>query len=72
MIIALITVCLVFALITQITRLWIEARIPRDGKVLAINGTDLHYRDLGEGPPIVLIHGLSGPMRNFAPTYQVS
>lgn len=68
MIIALITVCLAFALITQITRLWIEARIPRDGKVLAINGTDLHYRDLGEGPPIVLIHGLSGQMRNFAPT----
>lgn len=68
MIIALITFCLVFALITQITRLWIEARIPRDGEVLEINGTELHYRDLGHGQPIVLIHGLSGQMRNFAPT----
>jgi pimeloyl-ACP methyl ester carboxylesterase len=39
----------------------------RDGCLASIDGTDLHYRDVGAGPAIVLIHGLSGQMRNFAP-----
>jgi pimeloyl-ACP methyl ester carboxylesterase len=67
----IIAVCLVFAVITQIASLQIAKRIPRDGEMLMIDGTDLHYRDIGrdvgEGRPIVLIHGLSGQMRNFAP-----
>jgi hypothetical protein len=59
--------CLTFGGMTQAASLWIEARIPRDGEFATIDGTRLHYRDVGTGSPIVLIHGLSGQMRNFAP-----
>ncbi|MEO6076004.1 MAG: alpha/beta fold hydrolase, partial [Dokdonella sp.] len=44
----------------------IELRIPRDGKLLMIDGNRLHYLERGTGRPIVLIHGLSGQMRNFS------
>ncbi len=60
-------ICLIFGGITQAASLWLESRIPRDGELITIDGTRLHYRDLGTGTPIVLIHGLSGQMRNFAP-----
>lgn len=63
----LITIVLIFALITQVAGYWIESRIPRDGKLLVIDGTQMHYLDRGTGRPIVLIHGLSGQMRNFPP-----
>jgi len=32
------------------------------------NGVDIHYRDVGEGFPIVLIHGYTGNSRNWALT----
>ena len=52
---------------TQIATVWIERRVPRDGERIAVAGTTLHVVDRGEGPPIVMIHGLMGQMRNFAP-----
>lgn len=55
------------ALITQVARIWIEARVPQDGVRIEVGGTHLHVLDQGEGPAIVLIHGLLGQMRNFAP-----
>jgi pimeloyl-ACP methyl ester carboxylesterase len=64
--VAQLLIVLAFALISQVAKLWIEARIPRDGEVLMIDGTRIHYLDRGKGTPIVLIHGLSGQMRNFA------
>jgi len=33
-----------------------------------VNGIDIHYRDVGEGFPIVLIHGYTGNSRNWALT----
>ncbi len=65
--IVIFVILLAFAVITQLTSRWIEGRIPRDGDILTINGTDMHYLDRGQGRPIALIHGLSGQMRNFAP-----
>jgi pimeloyl-ACP methyl ester carboxylesterase len=65
-IVAITTIFLTFAGVTQLASRWIEGRIPRDGAVLTIDGTDMHYLDRGQGRPIVLIHGLSGQMRNFA------
>ncbi|OUD08574.1 hypothetical protein BVC71_13015 [Marivivens niveibacter] len=47
--------------------MWIEARVPQDGTRIDVGGTRLHVLDRGEGPIIVLIHGLMGQMRNFAP-----
>jgi pimeloyl-ACP methyl ester carboxylesterase len=67
LIVLIIVICLGFAAITQIANMQIAKRIPRDGEMVLIDGIDLHYRDVGAGPAIVLIHGLSGQMRNFAP-----
>jgi pimeloyl-ACP methyl ester carboxylesterase len=40
--------------------------VPRDGAIASIDGADLHYVDLGAGPPIVMIHGLGAQLRNFS------
>jgi pimeloyl-ACP methyl ester carboxylesterase len=64
---AMIIFLLAFALLSQVARVWIEARVPRDGKMINIDGTNIHYVDRGTGRPVVLIHGLSGQLRNFAP-----
>lgn len=44
----------------------IEAIAPPQGGFLDIEGERLHVLDQGAGPPLVLIHGLSGQMGNFA------
>src|SRR6266540_2581056 len=33
-----------------------------------VNGIEIHYREVGEGFPIVLIHGYTGNSRNWALT----
>jgi pimeloyl-ACP methyl ester carboxylesterase len=43
-----------------------EAAVPPDGQFIEIDGNRLHYVDKGSGPPIVMVHGLGGQMRNFA------
>ncbi|MFL6844444.1 MAG: alpha/beta fold hydrolase [Allosphingosinicella sp.] len=43
----------------------IEKAVPRDGELVEVNGEKLHVVDRGSGPPIVLIHGLGGQLRNF-------
>ncbi|HEX8263176.1 MAG TPA: alpha/beta fold hydrolase, partial [Allosphingosinicella sp.] len=43
----------------------IEKAVPRDGALIEVNGEKLHVVDRGSGPPIVLIHGLGGQLRNF-------
>ncbi|WDD93108.1 alpha/beta hydrolase [Burkholderia sp. FERM BP-3421] len=45
----------------RITRLF-----PPEGKFIDIGADRLHYVDYGSGPPIVLVHGLCGQLRNFA------
>jgi pimeloyl-ACP methyl ester carboxylesterase len=44
----------------------LERAVPRDGKLLKVGSDTLHYVDKGSGPPIVMIHGLGGQLRNFA------
>ena len=44
---------------------WIEHIAPPQGGFLDLDGQRLHVLDRGRGPPIVLIHGLSGQMGNF-------
>jgi len=34
----------------------------------SVNGIEMHYRDVGEGFPVVLIHGYTGNSRNWALT----
>ena len=47
-----------------------ERLVPADGHFLQVDGATLHYADIGSGPPIVMIHGLGGQLRNF--TYALS
>jgi pimeloyl-ACP methyl ester carboxylesterase len=44
----------------------IEADVPMDGRTVDVGGDRIHYVDIGSGPPIVFVHGLSGQLRNFA------
>jgi pimeloyl-ACP methyl ester carboxylesterase len=43
----------------------LEKAVPRDGRLIEVNGQTLHYVEQGSGPPIVMIHGLGGQLRNF-------
>jgi pimeloyl-ACP methyl ester carboxylesterase len=43
----------------------IEKAAPPQGGFLDLDGERLHVLDRGAGPPVVLIHGLSGQMGNF-------
>lgn len=45
-------------------------KVPADGRFVDVDGARLHYLDVGEGPVIVMIHGLGGQLRNF--TYALS
>lgn len=40
---------------------------PPGGDFLTVDGTRLHYRIDGSGPPLVLLHGASGNLRDFDP-----
>jgi pimeloyl-ACP methyl ester carboxylesterase len=43
-----------------------EMRYPPLGGFVTVDGVRLHYLDRGEGPPVALIHGASGNLRDFA------
>jgi len=43
----------------------IERQTPPQGRFLDLDGVRLHLLDQGQGPPVVLIHGLSGQLGNF-------
>ncbi|WP_299308426.1 alpha/beta hydrolase [uncultured Croceicoccus sp.] len=50
---------------TALTARKAEQMVPRDGRFLRVNDARIHYVDMGSGPPIVMIHGLYGQMRNL-------
>ena len=41
------------------------AEVARPGQVLQLDGMNIHYVDKGQGPALVLIHGLGGCLYNF-------
>lgn len=47
-----------------------EQLVPPEGQFADVKGGRLHYLDIGEGAPIVMVHGLGGQLRNF--TYALS
>ena len=52
-------------LFTAWTDLRVERALPPQGRFIEIDEMRIHYLDQGEGPVIVMIHGLGGQMRNF-------
>ena len=59
-----ITVALL-ALYTALGAARTEKAFPPNGEVVQIDGVQLHYKDAGSGPAIVLIHGASTSLRDF-------
>ncbi|MGX7872597.1 alpha/beta fold hydrolase [Mesorhizobium sp. ORM6] len=61
-----VVVCLVLA------TLWIAAKaqrlVPPVGKFVEIDGNLIHYVDVGEGRPIVFLHGLGAQLHHFRHT----
>ena len=43
-----------------------ERMVPRDGELIDVEGARLHVVERGQGPPLLLIHGLGGQLRNFS------
>lgn len=43
----------------------IEAALPPTGRFVQVPGARLHVVERGEGPPVLLVHGLSGQLANF-------
>ncbi|MDO6415506.1 alpha/beta hydrolase [Sphingomonas sp. BIUV-7] len=43
-----------------------ERIAPATGHFVTIDGVRLHYLEAGDGPPILLIHGLGGQLRHFS------
>src|SRR5271167_1839290 len=43
----------------------VEIADPPRGRFLELDGCRIHYVDEGAGPPLFLIHGLGGQLRNF-------
>lgn len=56
---------LFLALATKRIALDAERRVPRSGKMVAIDGNRIHYIDEGEGQPILFIHGLGAQFHQF-------
>ncbi|AZF52935.1 Beta-ketoadipate enol-lactone hydrolase [Pseudomonas sp. R4-34-07] len=48
----------------------IETAVPINGRVVEVDGERFHYVDEGQGPALVMIHGLMGSSRNL--TYALS
>jgi pimeloyl-ACP methyl ester carboxylesterase len=55
----------VLALFTWFVASRVHKGFPAKGHWIDIGGERVHFRRLGDGPPIVLVHGLGGQTRNF-------
>lgn len=56
------------AVFNRATKKKAEEAVPADGTFIDIDGNRIHYIEHGraDAPPMVLIHGLAGQIRNFA------
>ncbi|MGP0089573.1 MAG: alpha/beta fold hydrolase [Xanthobacteraceae bacterium] len=52
-------------LFTAIIARAVEKAVPPLGQFIEIDGNRIHYLDKGDGPVIIMIHGLSGQLKNF-------
>jgi pimeloyl-ACP methyl ester carboxylesterase len=61
----ILVVLVAFAAFSAFIARKVTQAFPPTGQYLEVDGERIHYRSLGEGPPMVLVHGLAGQMRNF-------
>jgi pimeloyl-ACP methyl ester carboxylesterase len=61
----LLAVAVATAALSLVAARRIERAAPPQGGFLEIDGQRLHVLDRGQGPPVVLIHGLCGQIGNF-------
>jgi len=47
-------------ILSSFVDLWDPGAAPTEGTLVASDGTDIHYWEMGRGTPVVLIHGFSG------------
>ncbi|MGD0186694.1 MAG: alpha/beta fold hydrolase [Roseiarcus sp.] len=57
------------ALFTARTARWVERALPPAGRFVDVAGARLHVVERGQGPALLLVHGLAGQLGNF--TYGV-
>jgi pimeloyl-ACP methyl ester carboxylesterase len=65
----IVLIVLVFAVLFGFTRYVaakVEKALPPRGKFVDIDGDRLHYVEQGNGPVILMVHGLGGQLLNFA------
>jgi pimeloyl-ACP methyl ester carboxylesterase len=53
------------ALATRLIARKVEKSFPPTGEWIEVEGERIHYRQMGRGPAIVLVHGLGGQSKNF-------
>jgi pimeloyl-ACP methyl ester carboxylesterase len=58
------------ALFSNWTARRVERENPPQGRFIRIRNANLHYVELGSGPPIVMVHGLDGQVGDF--TYSLA
>lgn len=54
-----------FAAVTRKLAAEAERNIPMKGRTITVDGERIHYVDVGQGPPILFIHGLGGQLQHF-------
>ena len=64
-VVVLIGVLAGLVLFTAWTARQVQKRLPPCGRFIDVDGARIHYLDEGEGPILLLIHGLAGQMHNF-------
>lgn len=57
---------LALAALSHLGARWIERTLPPVGDFVVVDGVRLHYVDEGEGPTLILLHGASSNLRDFA------
>jgi len=65
LVLGIIVAGIVLALFSTLVAYAVERYFVPRGDWVEVDGERIHYRSLGQGPAIVLVHGLAGQMMNF-------
>jgi pimeloyl-ACP methyl ester carboxylesterase len=69
----MILICLIVLALAALATFWRAGQraaaalqdYPPTGSFIEVAGTRLHYRQMGQGPDVILVHGASGNIRDF-------